>query len=279
MRLNVSKAFTYVFEDKRWLQKTAPLVIVILAFTAVRFALNLGINISSFSSDDPSAPMIVASGLSFLLILAYIPVQIYISGYSVRISQLIYKNKDSVMPEHTSDYPNILKLGIFVLVANLVWGIASWLVIGLFGGIGVGLFLILKTVLDLSWGVSLTLVLIPGIIIGIALLLLSYAVHMAVLMNIARTGDLVSGFRVPELINIIRTGAGDILVLALVLFGIALVAVVVFVLTICLFIFVQPVLQTYLILITAHLTGQTMRNIFSKMNLDGDTHNTEVVER
>ncbi len=182
--MDIAKAFTYVTEDERWMGK-----------------IGIGALISL---------------LSFLII----PIPLLV-GYMVGVVRNVKDGVVNPMPEW-EDWGQLFKDGLSVIVAQLVYTLPFWLLSCIAGAGVVGMGSLAETNEDLAAaGIFATFGLVGclTLVFVVALFFLS----PAIVIQYVRTDELGSVFRFGEVFTIAKENVGNILLITLVTFGIAIV--------------------------------------------------------
>lgn len=178
--MDIAKAFTYVFEDKRWITKIGIAAIVSL--------------------------------LSFLII----PIPL-LTGYLVAVTRNVRDGVKQPLPEW-DDFGQFFRDGLALLVAQLVYTLPFWLLacIVFFATVGFGGLAEMSEEAAIA-GILATFGLVAclGGIFALALLFIS----PAIVLQYVNTNQLGACFRFGEVIGIARRNLGDIVLVLLVSVG------------------------------------------------------------
>ncbi|WKZ31305.1 MAG: DUF4013 domain-containing protein [Candidatus Dojkabacteria bacterium] len=108
MKFDVVEVFKYPTLDKEWVRKlvmiTAPLAVVYLISSLIRFSSNILDVLSEFSdtADDFTYLLIYMGliGVALLFSLASLPLMLYISGYTLEATRSVMAGNRDTLPEH-----------------------------------------------------------------------------------------------------------------------------------------------------------------------------------
>lgn len=227
--MDVARAFTFITEDERWLEK-----------------LGLGALVSLLSTFIIPIPLL--------------------SGYMVGITRNVRDGLEKPLPEW-NDLGKLFSDGLAVLVAQIVYTLPFWLLvcIGFFATVGFsGLAEMSEDAAVAGIMATFGLVFCLMLIFFVALLFIS----PAIVIQYVRTNDLSACFRFSEIIAIVRENSNDILIAVVASFGAGLIAsAVIGVLSAipCLGWVAAPILSfavaPWLLTINGHLYGQIAARI------------------
>jgi hypothetical protein len=182
--MDIAKAFTFVTEDERWVGKIGIAALITL--------------------------------LSFLII----PIPLLV-GYMVGVVRNVKDGVVNPMPEW-DNWGLLFKDGLSIIVAQLVYTLPFWLLSCIAGVATVGMGSLADANEDIAAaGMFATFGLVGclTLVFVVALFFLS----PAIVIQYVRTNELGSAFRFGEVFAIAKENAGNIVLIALVTFGIAIV--------------------------------------------------------
>lgn len=184
--MDVAKAFTYVMEDERWINKL--LIALIVTFFAFLF----------------------------------FPI-FFLIGYAVAITRNVREGAEKPLPEW-DDWGKLFMDGIYVFMAQIVYTLPFWLLmcVSIFVAAGAG-GLADSGSANVAVALLSTTGLIVGclaLFFAIALFFIS----PAIIVQYVITDDFGACFRFGEVIGIARNSIGDILIVFLATFGLSMVA-------------------------------------------------------
>lgn len=222
--MDIAKAFSYVFEDERWMTKIGIAAVISL--------------------------------LSFLIV----PIPL-LTGYLVAVTRNVRDGVKQPLPEW-DDYGQLFRDGLALIAAQIVYTLPFWLLacIVFFTTVGVsGTSRISEDAAIAAIFATFGLVICLASIFAVALLFIS----PAIVLQYVNTNELGACFRFAEVIGIVRQNLGDIVLVLLVSFGFSLALGAVSgvlgfipclgqILTVVIGIAAGP----YLLAVTGHLYGQ-----------------------
>ncbi len=222
--MDVAKAFTFVTEDERWVNKL--LIALIVTF------------------------------FSFLVLPIF-----FLIGYSVAITRNVRNGDPQPLPEW-DNWGQFFMDGLYVFLAQLIYTLPFWLLACIATIVTVGASGMPSDAQDVAAALAGTTILIVsclGFLFAIALFFIS----PAIIVQYVLTGEFAACLRFGEVLGIARQSIGDILVVFLATFGAGLViSVVTGVLQIipCLGqivgILIGVAAGPYMTAVTGHLYGQ-----------------------
>lgn len=183
--MDIAKSVTYVFEDDKWISK-------------------LGIGIL----------IIIASFLILPILLLF--------GWLVATTRNVMAGKEHPMADW-DDWGQLFKDGGAIVGASIIYSSPFILlfIIGFIATIGLGgISEVNEDVAAVGFVATFGVLMCLGAIMALALFFISPAITI----QYARTNDFSACFRFSEIIDIIRDNLGDIIIVALVPFGISIVA-------------------------------------------------------
>ncbi len=222
--MDIAKAFTYVTDDERWIGK-----------------IGIGALISLFS---------------FLII----PIPL-LAGYMVGVVRNVKDGVVNPMPEW-EDWGLLFKDGLSIIVAQLVYTLPFWLLSCIAGAGTVGMGSLAETSEDLA-AAGMFATFGPVGCLTLVFLVALFFLSPAIVIQYVRTNELGSTFRFGEVFAIAKENVGNIVLIALVTFGIAIVLnIVIGVLGLipCIgwvaALIITVATGPYLTVVTGHLYGQ-----------------------
>lgn len=182
--MDVAKAFTYVFDDERWVGK-------------------IGIGA-------------IISLLTFLIVPIFL-----LSGWAVGVTRNVMNNETHPMPEW-DDWGTLLRDGFAIFIATVVYTLPFWLIVCIaavatlgFGGMSEMNEDVAAAGLFATFGLLFCLTAV--------FILALFFISPAIIIQYVRTNDLAACFRFGEVIALTRENIGDIFIAALAPFLISLV--------------------------------------------------------
>ena len=175
--MDVTKAFTYITEDDRWMSKIGMGIIVSLA--------------------------------SFLILPAFL-----LSGYMVGITRNVMNGLERPLPEW-EDLGTLFKDGISIFVVSLVYTSPFWLLTCIVFATTIGFSNLGGQITEeaIGAGIAATWGLVGCLLLIVMLAL--FLISPAIVIQYVREGDLAACFRFGEIIAIVRDNIGDVLIAAL----------------------------------------------------------------
>lgn len=223
--MDLAKAFTYVTEDERWINKL--LIALIVTF------------------------------FSFLIIPMF-----FLIGYAVAITRNVKDGVEKPLPEW-DDWGGLFMDGLYVFIAQFVYTLPFWLLACIAavatGGLGAISDSSDPNMLAAAMGTTGLILACLGLLFAVALFFIS----PAIIVQYVITGEFGACFRFGEVLGIARQSIGDILMVFLATFGAGIaVSVITGILAIIpcvgwiLSIVIGLVVGPYLTAVTGHLYGQ-----------------------
>lgn len=214
--MDIGKSLTYITEDERWLTK-----------------IGIGAALAFFA---------------WLIVPGF-----FLYGYMVHIAKNVMAGEERPLPEW-ENWGGLFMDGLYIFVAGLVYTLPLWLLscCVFFTTIGTsGLSEISEEAAGLAIVTTYGLFCCVVLIVAIALMFLG----PAIVIQYARRGTLGACFQFSEMMELIRSNIGDILLTVVVSFGISMVLSLAGSIPILGWI-VLLVGQVYLIAVLGHLYGQ-----------------------
>ncbi|MCA9874339.1 MAG: DUF4013 domain-containing protein [Ardenticatenaceae bacterium] len=222
--MDLAKAFTYITEDERWVNKL--LIALIVMF------------------------------FSFL----FIPI-FFLIGYSVAITRNVKDGVEKPLPEW-DDWGKLFMDGLYIFLAQLVYTLPFWLLVCIAGAVTIAAGGAPTDAQDFAAAAMGTTWLIVSCL-GFLLLVALFFISPAIIVQYVLTDNFGACFRFGEVFGIARQSIGDILMVFLATFGAGLaVSIVTGVLSIIpclgwiLSFVIGLVVGPYLTAVTGHLYGQ-----------------------
>ncbi|MBK8987941.1 MAG: DUF4013 domain-containing protein [Chloroflexi bacterium] len=232
--MDIAKAFTYVLEDERWINKLLIALIVTL--------------------------------FSFLVIPVF-----FLIGYSVAITRNVRAGVEKPLPEW-DDWGKFFMDGLYIFLAQFVYTLPFWLLacIAAFATGGLGALADSGGSSDAVAALLGTTGLIIGCL-GFLFAIALFFISPAIIVQYVITDEFAACFRFGEVIGIARQSISDILIVFLATFGaslaigaissvLAIIPCVGWVLTFLISLAMGPYLTT----VTGHLYGQIARKVGGK---------------